>query len=134
MIKTAFFFILFFPLLFSCYHENKVEVNKPDHFLERKEMVDILTDIQIAEGIITNNRTQRKKISSGFKDSIYQRVFDHYNISAEVLKENIAYYNADPSVMEDIYEDVLADLSKIQSEILMDTIAQKELRTDSLSE
>jgi hypothetical protein len=134
MIKKTILLFLILPFLFSCYHENKVEVKKPGHFLEREEMVEILTDIQIAEGIISHNRSQRKKTNTEFKDSLYQRLFDQYHISAETLKENIAYYNVDPSVMERIYEDVLANLSKVQSEILMDTIAQKEISTDTLTE
>lgn len=134
MIKKTFLLFLVLPFLVSCYHENKTEVKIPDHYLEREEMVEILTDIQIAEGIITNNRVHRKKIKKEYKDSIYQRLFDHYNITAETLKENIAFYNVDPSVMEEIYEDVLANLSKVQSEIMMDTIAKKEILTDTLAE
>lgn len=134
MIQNRFLIIILLPLLFSCYQENKVDVKKPDPLLTREKMVEILTDIQMAEGIISYGRTARKNYNNDYKDSLYQRLFDHYHISSTTLKENIAYYNIDPSVMEDIYEDVLENLSKTQSEILMDTIKKKEILNDSLEE
>lgn len=141
MIRKQFLFLFFIPFLFSCYNENKVVVEKPDPFLDRQTMVEILTDIQIAEGIISHNRKERENTNNEYKDSLYQRLFDQYHISSKVLKENIHYYNVDPSVMEKIYDDVLARLSSIQSDILMDTtrkemdtIRKEDVITDTLAE
>lgn len=136
MIKKQLLLLLIIPFLFSCYHENKVVVEKPDPLFTKEKLTAILTDIQIAEGINSHNRTIKERTNKAYKDSVYQLIFDHYGITSFLLKENINYYNADPAVMEEIYDDVLANLSKIQSEILMDTvgIVKEEMVQDSLVE
>ena len=134
MIRKQFLFIFFIPFLFSCYNENKVVVEKPDPLLDRQTMVEILTDIQVAEGIISHNRKVRAKTNNEYKDSLYHRIFDHYQINSKILKENIHYYNVDPSEMEKIYEEVIVRLSDIQKEVLLDTIRQEEVLKDTLVE
>ena len=129
MVRTLILIFIAIPLLFSCYHENKVEVQKPEVIIEPQVMVDILTDVQVAESIISRNRVASEKTQESYKDSLYQVIFDHYNITASQLRQNIAWYNNEPAEMEDIYEEILAKLSKIQSEILIDTIPQSTTDT-----
>ena len=114
--KYIVFFLLTF-ILFSCYTENKPPHDKPQTFLSEKEMVEILTDIQLAEGVLVYHRQKLADPSDQCKDSLFQAVFDHYGISGEVLRENINYYNTNPKLMEKLYEKVLTNLSKKQSEI-----------------
>lgn len=101
----------------SCYHENKPEVVAPDNLFNEDTLVAILTDIQIAEGIITQQRLQRVKSNKGFKDTIYLVLLKKYNITLKQLNENLDYYNTDPEFMEDVLDRVLENLSKKQAEI-----------------
>jgi len=109
-------FLLLLPLLFSCYHVNKLEIVAPDHLLSEDEMVSILTDVQIAEAALIYRRTHRIE-QQGFREAAYQKIFSNYGITAKILNENINYYNNDPEKMEVIYEKVLAKLSRMQGEI-----------------
>lgn len=136
MLKHLIFFPLFF-LLVSCYNENKPATLKPEPLLSEKELVEIITDIQIAEGVIVHHLQNKRKSTDGFKDSIFQVVFDHYGISSKLFRENINYYNTMPKVMEDVYEDVLTNLSKSQSEIQIEAeekAALKKKEMDSIAE
>ena len=120
-------FILLLTGLVSCYHENKPEIKKPDPFIPEDRFVDIIVDIQIAEGVISQRRLNKVSVSNGFKDSVYQVVFDHYGINARQLAENMDYYNNDPKNMEKIYDKVLAKLSKIEAGIpVNDTVADQK--------
>lgn len=122
--------VLISLLLSSCYHENKQEVVVPDKLLSEDELVLIMTDLQLAEGVITYNRLQKLSRNNDFKDSVYNLVFKNYEISLEELAENFNYYNTDPQNMELLYERVLSNLSKLQSEVELaakkDTIVEIE--------
>lgn len=109
-------FILLLPLLFSCYHENQVKVEVPEHLLSESDMVSIITDIQLTEGALTYRRTRRIE-QQGFRKSAYKQIFSTYGISAKILNENFNYYNNDPEKMELIYEQVLAKLSRMEGEL-----------------
>lgn len=120
-------FVLLIPLLYSCYHVNQPAANVPDHLLNEEEMASIITDVQLVEGALSYRRTLRIE-QKDFRESAYQQLFSTYGITARVLNDNIRYYNNEPEKMELIYEQVLAKLSRIQSE-LTDT----ESKTDSTS-
>jgi len=109
-------FILLLPMLFSCYHENQATIEVPDHLLSEEEMIDVITDVQLADGAITYRRTRRIE-QKNFRKSAYEQIFSTYGINAKILNENLNYYNSNPKQMELIYEKVLAKLSRIEGEI-----------------
>ena len=130
--------ITFFTLLAitSCYHVNKPEIIKPDPLIPKDEMVKILTDVYIAEGTLAYERLdiKDKKIADKYSTAFYMQIFDKYHINHRILKENLNYYNADPKNMEKILEEVLAHLSRLQSEVettglVPDTITQPAVDT-----
>lgn len=130
MTKNLILFLIVLGLS-SCYTENKPTIKAPDFLMSEELVVDILTDLQLAEGIITYSRLGKTSIKRDFKDSIYQVIFNHYEITAEQLNENLDYYNNDLEQMEKMYEQVLINLSKYESEIMLeekkqDTVAIKE--------
>jgi hypothetical protein len=116
MTRILFFFFLFL-LLTSCYYENKLEEQQPDPFLTEEQIIEVLTDIQTAEAIIAYNRLQRENTDQEYKDSLFKVVFDHYGMTAEEINANLEYYNNNPEQMERIYEKVLSNLSRRQSEV-----------------
>jgi len=114
-IKLFFLLALFF-LVSSCYNVNEVEVVAPTKMLTKMQMVEILTDMQIIEAGFSIN----KNLNSGkeLKPEYYSEVFEQHSVTLQQFKENIDYYHASPKVMEDIYELVLANLSKMKSEAI----------------
>ncbi len=137
MLKNLFLLLIVVGLS-SCYTENKPTIDPPESLMSEKLVIEILTDLQLAEGIISHNRLGKTSTKRSFKDSIYQVVFDNYQITAEQLYENLDYYNNDAEQMEKMYEQVLTNLSKYESEIMLeekkqdsvlikeDTVAVKE--------
>ena len=125
-------FLIVFTILFvaSCYHENKPQVDIPETILSKEEMVSILTDIYVAEGTIAYHKT-KKELTQEMSTRYYKQIFQEHNINHRILKDNLRYYNATPEIMEDIMEDVLANLSILQSEVMAiatisDTITDAE--------
>jgi hypothetical protein len=103
--------------MFSCYHENHPELEAPEHLISKDDMVNVLTDIYVTEGILAYQR-MNKNLTSEMSANYYQIVFKEHQINHHILKENLRYYNSNPEVMEEILEEVLANLSKMQAEIM----------------
>lgn len=129
---TKLFFVLIFIFTFSsCYNVNKSEPVVPDILLSKTQMVEILTEVQLAEAGFNVKKNRSK--ANELKPKYYDRILQHYGITLQQLKDNIDYYNDSPKVMEEIYELVLANLSKIQSDVLLEKEElEKEIANDSI--
>jgi len=101
----------------ACYNINKSEIIPPEKIIPKQELIEILTDLQLIEAGFTmsENRIYVGKV----KPKYYQAVLDKHDLTLGQLRENVNYYQATPKVMEEIYESVLANLSKIQSDVLI---------------
>lgn len=119
-------------ILTSCYNINESKPVIPDILLSESQMVEILTEIQITEANfrISKNRSTAVDI----KPKYYNRILKEYGITLKQLKGNMEYYHNSPAVMEEIYEQVLANLSKIQSEAMVEKEElEKTIIADSIA-
>jgi hypothetical protein len=130
MVKKIFFILLISISLVSCYHENKLDVKKPENLISIDKLTGVITDLQLAEGIFVNNRIIGFRTDKEYKDSLYALIFHHYGITFEIFKKNIDYYNTDPVLMEKVYDKVLENLNKMQSKI--ENEAKEEAKQDTL--
>jgi len=127
-----FFSFIFLLALSSCYNVNTNNDAVPELLLSKSQMVEILTQIQLSEAgfNIKGNRIRGKEL----KPKYYDKILDHNGITLDQLKENIDYYQNSPKIMEDIYESVLANLSKIQSDVILENEEiEKKRIADSIS-
>ena len=125
--------ILFFTIVIafnSCYNVNESVPVTPENLISKTKLIDILTDIQLVEAgfSISENRNSKYKL----KPAYYDFVLSTHDISLLQLKENINYYQAYPKTMEEIYDGVLANLSKIQSQVVVEKEEIDRIK-DSLS-
>lgn len=126
-----FCFITIMLVITSCYNEQKLEAIPPDPFIVEEQLVEILTDMQLAEGIISFDRLNKATNKGDFKDSVYSVVLKNYGLTAKELTDNLAYYNQDPKNMEKLYEKVLSNLSTLQSEIKAEAAASDTLSKEN---
>ena len=124
-------FVLLLIILSSCYNERKSTLVPPDPLLTEEQLLNVLTDMQLAEAIINYDRLQKITNKGDFKDTIYSVILQHYSISAEQLNDNLDYYNNDPENMERLYEEVLSNLSTLQSEIQIEASINDTLIEES---
>ena len=91
-------YILILIILFSC---NKEEIKKPQNFIEKDKMIDLILDMKIAEKartIINKNKKKNQKYMS--------LVFEKYKIDSTQFKENNDYYTEKLELYEEIYQEV----------------------------
>ena len=128
--KKLFLFFTIVIAFNSCYNVNESVPVTPENLISKTKLIDILTDIQLVEAgfSISENRNSKYKL----KPAYYDFVLSTHDISLLQLKENINYYQAYPKTMEEIYDGVLANLSKIQSQVLLEKEEIDRIK-DSLS-
>ncbi len=117
MKNKHFLLLLFISVIgFGCYHENVSIPEVPEVLLSYDQMVAVMTDIHLTEGVLNYHRINRMEYKD-YKSAYYSKVLQQHGINAVQLRENIDYYNSTPKVMEDIYEEVLSNLVKIETDL-----------------
>lgn len=99
-----------------------------------------MTDIQIIEGALNYNRIIRRG-GNTYTESYYNQLFLEHKITAMDFKQNLAYYNMIPKVMEEILNKVLENTNqklgqlekKITEEKIADSLRKIEEKNDSLN-
>ncbi|PIQ27274.1 MAG: hypothetical protein COW63_16450 [Bacteroidetes bacterium CG18_big_fil_WC_8_21_14_2_50_41_14] len=115
--------------LTSCYKNNKEQSPLPNKLLSEQQMIEFLTEIQLAEGKTVLQREVNKNVGySGSKTTL--EIYSTYGITPAQLVENMNYYQDRTEVMIKIYDGVLANLSQLQEEVKVRK--QKELKADKI--
>lgn len=87
-----------------------------------------MTDMHILEAALSQRRN-RGQSTNELKESWYKQLFEKYDTTADIFEENLSFYNEDPAVMEKILEEVMANLSQLQSELDTETEAKTKRAT-----
>ena len=99
--------------LISC--DSKLE--KPDPFLDHDQMVNIMTDLSLAEGTrvyARANHLEKKEGEYSIND-YYAMVFEKYNITQAQLDSINSWYINYPKDNQAIFKEVLDRLNKLQA-------------------
>ena len=116
---------LFFVLAIACGRKDKGFM--PERLLSEQEMIAIMTDVQIIEAGINQQKSQERERT--FSDTVmftaqdfaklarnyYNQLFEHYDITDSIFAQNMRYYTERPAVLERIMDSVLQRLTKEQS-------------------
>ena len=117
--------IMLFVLATACGSKDKGFM--PERLLSEQEMVDIMTDVQIIEADINNQKMRER--GNDDNDSVkvlpkdfvklsreyYRQLFEHYGITDSIFLQNMRYYTERPDVLERIMESVKQRLTQAQS-------------------
>ena len=103
----------------------------PDRLLPEDSLIEILTEVQLADGAITYKRISHKKTGND-KEKYYAYIYQKYHLTPKLLKQNIDYYNTEPEKMIAIYDKVLARLSQLEAKINLEIKKETKAKQDSL--
>ena len=113
---------LFFVLATACGRKDKSFM--PERLLNEKEMIDIMTDLQIIEAdinyqkILEREQLEKDSVKIVPKDYIsitreyYAQLFEHYGITDSIFSQNMRYYTERPAVLEKIMDSVVQRLTR----------------------
>lgn len=106
---------------------------RPEGVLNADQFTALMIDVQLIEGI----RAQRIDVSEkkGKAESfLYAEVFDKHGITREEFEKTYAYYMKNPKRMEQIYEQVLDSLNKLDADIKQEFSKDMKNKADSVRE
>ena len=103
-------FLLLFVICFFFGCSSVDERQAPDVLLTEPQLVDVMTDVYIMEGIISYKKNVNQKTAI-YRTEGYDTLFSHYGITDSLFKENLRYYNdVDPQLLIRVMDSVEARL------------------------
>jgi hypothetical protein len=107
--------LFLFGVLSSCNNKEKQEL-VPETMLSEEEMISIMTDMHLMESALSLRRN-RGQSTNDVKELWFAQLFEQHKTTATIFEENLSFYNEQPVRMEKFLEEVMANLSQMQSEL-----------------
>lgn len=99
-------FILLLP---ACSQKEKIHGKE---FIPRDDLVHIITDIHLMDGITNDMRFYRKYNPEDSID-LYGSIFEKYNTDKDQYKRTIEEYSKYPELLDEVYDEVIMQLNLI---------------------
>ncbi len=112
---NRFITILTLLFLYSCtQHEQKFHKSE---LIPAKDLVQVLYDLHLADGLLSLSEVRN---NYNDMDSLgqYLSILESYGYSLKQLNNTIEYYSSDPETLDEIYEEVITQLTAMEMEIL----------------
>ena len=115
--KRIFAFILPLVFLVSCYHDQEEETRfDMDKVMSSKKMIELFTDIQLLDGVVILEQRENKD-PKRLANEMFPDILEKHEVSREEFDESMRYYTYHTEKLNKIYEKVITNLSKMESEI-----------------
>jgi len=124
--------ILILLIVFSLFSCKKQQT--PDYVIPFNNMVDIIVEIHITDGLLTSSKVRRELIKLD-TTNYYDAILNKYNYKRQDFDTSLYYYTKNIEQYDLIYDEVLNRLSEIESKLeenmsLEDKKKEIVLRTD----
>ncbi|MDD5506702.1 MAG: DUF4296 domain-containing protein [Bacteroidales bacterium] len=87
----------------------------PANLIPADTMITILVDVHLIESSLKMIHT-KKLDNERYTDSYYHTLFEKHHITRQQFLQSLEYYEQDAKMLEKIYEDVIIELSKMESQ------------------
>ncbi len=114
--KAKKYIFIFFLLLLGMAACEESIVEKPENLLKREKMIEMMTDMHLAEAVFQSRRYQDSLIERTTSADFYYSVLEEYNVADSVFEKSFVYYASNPREFEKMYQDVMNKLSEIEQE------------------
>ncbi len=128
--RFGFSILLVVFLIVGCIPENP---EPPAEVLDQSTMTDVLEEVQLIEAFRQRGLVLPANVDPENEASkMYARLFDKFGITKEEFKRSYAWYEANPGVLSEVYDDVLVRLSEKQANVRNPEAAKAVARRDSI--
>ena len=93
-------------------------------FLPREEMVELMLDIHLLDGI-TNDVKYYHKYNPNDSIDLYGLIFEKHGVSRETFDTTLTEYTRYPNLLDELYNEVMMKLN-----LMHDQIDQEEVKKD----
>jgi hypothetical protein len=105
--------ILIILLLGSCYHTTPDPSFKKSLVIPADSMVTLLTDLHMADGVINTIKLKDKSLGH-LSTEYFSAILEKHRIGRDTFDESMRYYAYHTEELNQIYEKVIVNLSKIE--------------------
>jgi len=95
---------------------NEDELVIPQEILQPDEMVDVLTDMQLAEGALLLKRSHGQPYKKD-QERYFNLVFEKHGITQEYFEESLSFYKNHLYKLDEIYNKVIKNLESLRKEV-----------------
>ena len=113
--------------LFACTEEKKAGI--PSHILPKQKMADVMLDVHLLESAMSLNTYRTDMVTNGNPTPTFD-LFDKNKITKKQYNESFDYYAQHPELLNEVYQLVLENLSKMQAEV-MNKKEEVKVKTDT---
>ncbi len=103
--------VLFFAT--SCLHHSPSEISRSG-VITKDTMILLLTDMHLADADAQSKMMVMDSMQRLYKQS-FESIFNHYKINTNRFKKSLKFYTEHPKEMDDIYVQVISNLSKLNN-------------------
>lgn len=89
-------------------HKKQVVVDKPEDLINRKKMVEVLTDSYLAEAYIYASLDSIS--AENLTLSFYKDIFDRHGITKDQFVHSIEYYISDHELIQKMLDEVMVNI------------------------
>ncbi|MBN1340893.1 MAG: DUF4296 domain-containing protein [Bacteroidales bacterium] len=100
---------------FSCTRPLESRTPEPSGLIQKDSMISLLVDIHLAEAILYHKEKNGEKTKE-YRHTLYKSVFEKHGTDAAAFEASFNYYQSDVDVIDDIYQQVLNALARLQGE------------------
>ncbi|MCC6690094.1 MAG: DUF4296 domain-containing protein [Bacteroidia bacterium] len=93
----------------------KSEIQIPENVLSKDSMASLLTDIHLLEAVVDLNLSPSGV--AAIQPDKYYPVFAKHHTTRTQYDSSLAYYSANIALLNSIYDEVIANLSRKQAEL-----------------
>ncbi len=111
--RLSTYFLLLILMVAGC---EKPIVEKPRNLVPRDQMIEVLTDMHIAESVQNYQRYNSDPNKQFREADFYYSILHKYSLVDSVFEKSLLYYASYPKEYEKIYSRVLNRLSEIDEE------------------
>lgn len=127
MKKTA--VVLLAIILVSCDSGNKI----PDYVISHDDMVNIIIDIHLTDGLFTNNKV-RRKLAKKDSSNYYNAILNNYGYTRADFDTSVHFYSKNINEYDKIYEEVLNRLGEMETKLKQESAEETKLKEESPEE
>lgn len=100
--------LLFLSLFIAC----APTATAPESLIPESEMVQILTDIHVADASVEFMRLESSEDLYSYKNAFFEDVMEEHGIDQETFESSFDYYATDLEQFAFLYDSVLVEISK----------------------
>jgi hypothetical protein len=130
--KIKFLLIVTGVLILSCNSFDSI-TGVQSEVLSKEQMVQILTDVHIAEAKVSELGMSGDTVQVT-QSKYLQFVCDKNKTSIKVFDDSYQYYTTQPVILDSIYQQVIANLSLLESQHKNDFMKNQESKPERLIE